>query len=71
MPPERARYCRPPAVRRAPGAVTAVRDLLSERMTDPPRLDDLALATGMGPFALPREFRDETGLPPTLARARA
>jgi AraC-like DNA-binding protein len=50
--------------RRSPGAVAAVRDLLSERLTDPPRLDDLALATGMSPFALLRAFRDETGLPP-------
>jgi AraC-like DNA-binding protein len=55
---------RPPAARRAPGAVAAVRDLLSERLTDPPRLGDLALATGMSPFALLRAFRDETGLPP-------
>jgi len=54
----------PPPARRAPGAVAAVRDLLSERLTDPPRLHDLALATGMSPFALLRAFRDETGLPP-------
>lgn len=52
------------AAPRAPGAVAAVRDLLSERLTDPPSLDDLALATGMSPFALLRAFRDETGLPP-------
>jgi AraC-like DNA-binding protein len=54
----------PPAARRAPGAVAVVRCLLSERLTDPPSLDDLALATGMSPFALLRAFRDETGLPP-------
>jgi len=60
----------PPAPRRratrraASGAVAAVRDLLSGRLTDPPSLDDLALATGMSPFALLRAFRDETGLPP-------
>jgi AraC-like DNA-binding protein len=54
----------PRAARRAPGAVAAVRDLLSERLTDPPRLEDLALATGMSQFALLRAFRDETGLPP-------
>jgi AraC-like DNA-binding protein len=40
------------------------RGLLSERLTDPPSLDDLALATEMSPFALLRAFRDETGLPP-------
>ena len=60
----------PPAASRqarrggASGAVAAVRDLLSERLTDPPSLDDLAVATGMSPFALLRAFRDETGLPP-------
>jgi AraC-like DNA-binding protein len=54
----------PPAARRAPGAVASVRDMLFERLTDPPSLDDLALATGMSPFALLRAFRDETGLPP-------
>jgi len=48
----------------ASGAVAAVRDLLSERLTDPPSLDDLALATEMSSFALLRAFRDETGLPP-------
>jgi AraC-like DNA-binding protein len=54
----------PSAARRAPGAVAAVRDLLCERLTDPPSLEDLALATGMSPFALLRAFRNETGLPP-------
>jgi AraC-like DNA-binding protein len=38
--------------------------MLSERLTGPPRLGDLALATGMSSFALLRAFRDETGLPP-------
>src|SRR5262249_34315211 len=33
-------------------------------LADPPSLDDLALATGMSPFALVRAFRRETGLPP-------
>jgi AraC-like DNA-binding protein len=54
----------PDAVGRARGAVAAARDLLSERLTDPPRLDDLARVTGMSPFALIRAFREETGLPP-------
>jgi AraC-like DNA-binding protein len=41
-----------------------VRDVLADRLADPPGLDELALATGMSPFALLRAFRDETGLPP-------
>ena len=45
-------------------AVRAVRDLLADRLADPPSLDDLALAAGMSPFALVRAFRAETGLPP-------
>jgi AraC-like DNA-binding protein len=50
--------------RRSPAAVHAVRDLLTDRLADPPSLDDLALATGMSPFTLLRAFRGETGLPP-------
>jgi AraC-like DNA-binding protein len=38
--------------------------LLHERVTDPPTLEELALVTGVGPFALMRAFRAETGLPP-------
>jgi AraC-like DNA-binding protein len=49
---------------RAPGAVALVRDLLGERLTQPPSLDELARLTGMSPFALLRAFRAETGLPP-------
>jgi AraC-like DNA-binding protein len=52
---------RPP---KSPAAVRAVRDLLTDRLADPPSLDDLALATGMSPFTLLRVFRGETGLPP-------
>ena len=48
---------------RSPGAVRMVRDLLTDRLADPPSLDDLALATGMSPFTLLRAFRGETGLP--------
>jgi AraC-like DNA-binding protein len=33
-------------------------------MADPPSLDELSAATGLGPFALLRAFRAETGLPP-------
>ena len=49
---------------RSPAAVHAVSELLAERLADPPSLDDLALTTGMSPFALVRAFRRETGLPP-------
>jgi len=52
------------ASRDSPAAVRAVRDLLTDRLADPPSLDDLALATGMSPFTLLRAFRGETGLPP-------
>ena len=50
--------------RPSPAAVRAVRDLLAERLADPPSLDDLARESGMSPFALVRAFRLETGLPP-------
>ena len=39
-------------------------DLLHERVTDPPTLAELGPGTGLGPFALLRAFRAETGLPP-------
>jgi AraC-like DNA-binding protein len=55
---------RPARARKSSAAVTAVRDVLADRLADPPGLDELALATGMSPFALLRAFRDETGLPP-------
>jgi AraC-like DNA-binding protein len=50
--------------RGSPAAVRAACDLLTERLADPPSLDELALATGMSPFTLLRAFRGETGLPP-------
>ena len=49
---------------RAPVAVHTVSELLAQRLADPPSLDDLAVTTGMSPFALVRAFRRETGLPP-------
>jgi len=51
-------------VRRAPHAVGTVRDLLAERIADPPSLAELAALTGLSQFALLRAFRDATGLPP-------
>jgi len=52
------------AVRRAPHAVGAVRELLAARIADPPSLAELAALTGLSQFALLRAFRDATGLPP-------
>ncbi len=54
----------PGRVLHSPAAVRTVRDLLIDRLANPPSLDDLALATGMSPFTLLRAFRGETGLPP-------
>jgi AraC-like DNA-binding protein len=51
-------------VRCAVRAVLAARELLHERVTAPPALDELARLTGLGPHALLRAFRAETGLPP-------
>jgi AraC-like DNA-binding protein len=54
----------PSPVTRAPDAVGAVRDLLAERLADPPTLAELAAVTGLSQFALLRAFRAATGLPP-------
>ena len=54
----------PSPVRKAPEAVGAVRDLLAERLADPPTLAELATLTGLSQFALLRAFRAATGLPP-------
>jgi hypothetical protein len=54
----------PVPVKRAPDAVNTVRDLLAERLADPPTLAELATLTGLSQFALLRAFRAATGLPP-------
>ncbi|MEV2266016.1 AraC family transcriptional regulator [Nonomuraea africana] len=46
------------------GAVRQAIDLLHERMTDPPTLEDLAQAVQARPFPLLRAFKAVTGLPP-------
>jgi AraC-like DNA-binding protein len=61
---EHARAGRRSRPREARPAVRTVVSLLQERVTDPPTLEELALATGIGPYALLRAFRAETGLPP-------
>jgi AraC-like DNA-binding protein len=63
----RRHAARPPgAVPRGapPRAVRAAREILHERMADPPSLDDLAAMVGTGRFALLRAFRIAYGLPP-------
>jgi AraC-like DNA-binding protein len=55
----------PGCARRPPAAaVGMVRDLLAERLTEPPSLAELAELTGLSQFSLLRAFRNETGLPP-------
>lgn len=54
----------PDRSRRAPAAVGVVRDLLHERLEDPPTLAELASMTELSQFALLRAFRAEMGLPP-------
>ncbi|MFB4316244.1 AraC family transcriptional regulator [Actinomadura sp. 21ATH] len=52
------------AAARMPAAVARAREILHESLLDPPRLDDLAEAVGVGTFQLARAFRAVTGLPP-------
>jgi AraC-like DNA-binding protein len=49
---------------RVPAAVGLVRDVLAERLTEPPSLAELATLTGLSQFSLLRAFRSATGLPP-------
>ncbi len=54
----------PPRVRQSPATVSAVCELLHERLVDPPSLAELAAMTGLSQFAVLRAFRAKTGLPP-------
>jgi AraC-like DNA-binding protein len=49
---------------RSPASVRAVRDLLPQRLAEPPSLAELAAMTDLSQFALLRAFRRETGMPP-------
>jgi AraC-like DNA-binding protein len=49
---------------RSPASVQAVRELLPQRLADPPSLAELAAMTGLSQFAMLRAFRRETGMPP-------
>ncbi len=53
-------HTRPAGTRQAATA----RDVLVERLVDPPSLDELAALVGTGRFALARAFRHRYGLPP-------
>ena len=44
--------------------VLRARELLAERLVDPPTLEELAAHTGVGAFVLSRAFRAAYGLPP-------
>lgn len=44
--------------------VALARELLTERLVDPPTLEELAAHVGLGPFTLARAFRAACGLPP-------
>ena len=54
----------PVPARTAPAAIRAVRELLHERLADPPTLAELAAMAELSQFALLRAFRAATGLPP-------
>jgi len=62
------RHASPPPARRTPAAgqsaVRLAREILHERLTDPPALEDLAAAVRTRPFPLLRAFKQATGLPP-------
>ena len=62
------RHASPPPARAVPSAgqaaVRLAREILHERLTAPPSLEDLAAAVGARPFPLLRAFKQATGLPP-------
>jgi AraC-like DNA-binding protein len=63
----RAHGTGPAATSEAPtrgGSVVRARELLHERLVDPPGLDELAAAAGTRPSTLLRSFREAYGLPP-------
>lgn len=49
---------------REPLAVRRARELLGQRLQQPPSLEELARAVGLSPFHFLRVFRRATGLPP-------
>lgn len=68
-----ARSARLATRRRRRAIVETVRDVLNERLADPPSLSALAATAGCSPFHLSRVFREECGVPMRryLAQLRA
>ncbi|WP_437883173.1 AraC family ligand binding domain-containing protein [Pseudomonas sp. LRF_L74] len=59
-----ARIAAPKAAGHEPRAVTRAKELLVERLGEPPSLETLAAAVNLSPFHFLRVFRRATGLPP-------
>lgn len=59
-----ARLPAPRAVGRELRAVTMAKELLAERLCEPPSLEALAAAVNLSPFHFARVFRRATGMPP-------
>jgi AraC-like DNA-binding protein len=59
-----ARIAEPPLPGREPWAVSCAKQMLAERLVEPPSLEELASAVNLSPFHFARVFRRATGLPP-------
>lgn len=59
-----AQLAEPPAPGREPWAVACAKQMLAERLVEPPSLEELAAAVSLSPFHFARVFRRATGLPP-------
>ena len=59
-----AQLAEPPAPGREPWAVACAKQMLAERLIEPPSLEELAAAVNLSPFHFARVFRRATGLPP-------
>jgi len=59
-----AQLAEPPAPGREPWAVACAKQMLAERLVEPPSLEELAAAVNLSPFHFARVFRRATGLPP-------
>ncbi|MCY1272630.1 HTH-type transcriptional activator RhaS [compost metagenome] len=59
-----ARLPEPGAPGREPLAVLRAKELLRERLAEPPSLEELAAAVRLSPFHFARTFRRATGMPP-------
>lgn len=61
------RHARVPEAREAgrePQAVARAKELLAASLSEPPSLEQLAVAVGLSPFHFARVFRHATGMPP-------